>query len=182
MSRNRTLTKREITTYAQVLLEAAQAANNVFEVAGELPQIRDVIRTNPALRESLTDATLPAETRGTIAREVFGQLSAETVNVFAVMAERLDTDLLDRLIEQYEELAEENLGVVFLDVTTVVALDDELRGAIKEKYAAQFGKPVMLREHVDKSILGGIVLGAHGQRVDASAASALEQARVALTS
>ena len=67
-------------------------------------------------------------------------------------------------------------------MTTVVELDDALRQTIKSKYAAQFGKDVMLREHVDPSILGGIVLSARGKKIDASVSAQLEQVRVALSS
>ena len=91
-------------------------------------------------------------------------------------------DLLHRVVEEFNNLVEETLNVVILDVTTVVELDDALRQIIKDKFATQFGKEIMLREHIDSSILGGIVLGAHGKRIDASVTSLLEQARVALSS
>jgi F-type H+-transporting ATPase subunit delta len=63
----------------------------------------------------------------------------------------------------------------------VVELDDGLRDGIRKKYSAQFGKGVLLREHTDPSLVGGIVLSAHGRRIDASVASQLESARVVLS-
>ena len=35
----------------------------------------------------------------------------------------------------------------------------------------------MLREHIDKSLLGGILMSANGKRIDASVLSQLESAR-----
>jgi len=115
-------------------------------------------------------------------REVFREYDACLVAVLAVMAERGDMDLLSRVCEEYVSLAEEATGTVMVDVTTVVALTDELRAAIRKKLSAGFeGKDVVLREHIDRSILGGIVMSAHGKRIDASASTQLEQARVVLS-
>ena len=40
----------------------------------------------------------------------------------------------------------------------------------------------MLREHVNPSIIGGIVLSARGKRIDASVSAQLEKVRSALSS
>ena len=47
-----------------------------------------------------------------------------------------------------------------MDVTTAIALDDHLREIITTKTAKDLGTQVVLREHIDKSILGGIIMSA----------------------
>lgn len=182
MPKDRMLIKREVTTYAQVLLDAAKGANNILEVGEQLEQAKVTIQGHPALREALNDETLGSEARSNIIAEVFKDFDPALVKVLAVMADRQDMGLLGRVLEEFNDEAEDALGVVIMDVTTVVELDDELREAIKSKYAAQFGKEVMLREHIDPSLIGGIVLGAHGKRIDASVSTQLERTRVALSS
>ena len=182
MSDKRILAKREITTYAEILLDAAKVSGTVFEVAGQLQEVQTVILTHPRLRESLDDSMLPAQVRADIATEVLKGFDVALVKVIAVMAERGDMDLLHRVVSEFGELAEGALDAVIIDVTTVVELDDALRATIKNKFAAQLGKDIMLREHLDSSIIGGIVLGAHGNVIDASVASQLEKTRAVLSS
>lgn len=182
MPKDRMLTKREVTTYAEVLLEATKETGNVLEVAAELKELQEVILTHPNLREAFNDDSLTAEARVNVLNEVFKGFDPALLKVMGVMVERREIGLLHRVVGEFEVLAEDALNVVILDVTTVVELDDALRQTIKSKYAAQFGKDVMLREHVDPSILGGIVLGARGKRIDASVATQLEQTRAALSS
>lgn len=182
MPKDRMLIKREVTTYAEVLLEATKQTGNVLEVAGQLKELHEVILTHPNLREALYEDTLPAEARVNVLNEVFKGFDPALLKVVGVMVERREIGLLHRVVGEFEALAEEALNVVILDVTTVVELDDALRQTIKSKYAAQFGKDVMLREHVDPSILGGIVLSARGKKIDASVSAQLEQVRVALSS
>ena len=136
----------------------------------------------PQLREALNDETLPASAYAAVLEGILKGFDEAVVKTLTVMAERHEMSLLHRFVSEYELLAEDALNMVILDVTTVVELDDAMREAIKSKYAAQFGKDVMLREHIDPSIVGGIVLGARGKRIDASVSTLLEQVRVALSS
>ena len=78
------------------------------------------------------------------------------------------------------EQLERKLNIVVVDVTTVVSLDDHLREVITNKVAADLKANVVLREHIDTSLLGGILITAGGKRIDASVASKLEVARTAL--
>ena len=182
MPKDRMLIKREVTTYAEVLLQATKQSGNVLEAAAELKEAQEVILTHPNLREALNEDTLTAEARATVINEVFKGFDPAVLKVLDVMVERREIGLLHRVVGEFEALAEDELNVVILDVTTVVELDDALRQTIKSKYAAQFGKDVMLREHVDSSIIGGIVLSARGKRIDASVSAQLEKVRIALSS
>lgn len=70
---------------------------------------------------------------------------------------------------------ERKLNVNVVDVTTVVELDDHLREVIKNKAEADLGTNVVLREHLDASLLGGILMSVGGKRIDASVVSQLEK-------
>ena len=96
------------------------------------------------------------------------------------MAERGDVDLVNRIYASFVEQLERKLNVAIVDVTTVVPLDDHLREVIINKVEADLGSKIVLRERLDKSLLGGILITAGGKRIDASVASKLEVARTAL--
>jgi F-type H+-transporting ATPase subunit delta len=116
-----------------------------------------------------------------VAREVFAGFDEALVGMLGVMVEREDISLLDRVNDIYTELAEKELDSLIIDVTTVVELDDDLRASIKKKYSAQCGRDVLLREHIDSALVGGLVLSAHGRCIDASMVSQLENARLVLS-
>lgn len=181
MPTDRNLTKREISTYAEILLAAAESEDTVFTVGTQLKEATTVVRGSIDLRTALDDMTLEGETRSSIARDVFREMDPAIVSTLGVMAERGDISLLSRVCEMYSDLSEEVLGSVVVDVTTAVELDDALRKTIVLKLAADLGKDVLLSEHVDPSIIGGIVMSTHGKRIDASVVSQLENARVVLS-
>jgi F-type H+-transporting ATPase subunit delta len=181
MSTDRSQTRKASLVYAETLLEAAQAEGTVFAVTGQLASALEALHASVQLRETLTDRFLPVSGRQELIREIFADFSPALLAVLGVMVEREDLGLLHRINEAYVQVAEEALGATIIEVTTAIALDEDLRTAICAKYSTQFGTEVLLREHLDPAILGGIILNAHGKRIDASVLFQLEQARVTLS-
>ena len=183
MPTNRLLVKEEIATYAGMLLDAAFSEGGqerVLDVRDQLETVFSLYRGNTDLREALTDPAYSPEQRGRLAANVFEGIDPLVNSVITVMAERNNLGELSQVVSAFYETSEEKLGVCVV-VTTVVALDDELRSVITEKLSKDLGKKVVLREHIDTSILGGIIMSTHGKRIDASIASQLEHTRNVLT-
>lgn len=180
MPTNRLVIKEEVATYATVMLDAAYEAGGqdaVLEVRDQAEQILGFIRSNMDLSEALEHSGYTSEQRGAIARNVFEGFNPVLVEVLGVMAERGDVSLLHRVLNAYEGQIGTKLNIAVVDVTTAVPLDDALRATIAKKAEADLGRTVVLRERVDKSILGGVIMNANGKRIDASVVSQLENAR-----
>jgi F-type H+-transporting ATPase subunit delta len=180
MRTSRTLAKQIVATYASVLFDAA-GADSVDDVYSQLDAAVRLVRSHAPLRDAMLDETVSGAVRADTARKVFAGLNPALVETLVVMADRGNFDLLSSLLEAYNNTAEERRGIVAVDVTTAVELSEALRESITKKLAADLGKGVVLREKVDAGIIGGIVFSAHGQRVDASIASQLENARMVLS-
>jgi F-type H+-transporting ATPase subunit delta len=181
MTTSASVAKAKADVYAQVLLDATLATNSVFAVTGQFDQLVATVRGNIELRNTLTDPAVPVEVRREIANQVFVGFDVALLSTFGVMIERDDLAVLSRTNAVYTKLAEQALNAVIIDVTTVVPLDDSLRNKIVEKYSAQLSTGVLLREHIDATLVGGIVLTTHGKRIDASVISQLESARLTLS-
>ena len=183
MPTNRLVVKETVDTYASVLLDAANAAGGqdaVLEVRDQLEVVTKALRSNVDLEVALAEEAYTPEQREILVRNVFAGMNPALVETLLVMAERDDLGLAGRIYRAYDEQIEEKLGVAVVDVTTVVELDDALRETISNKAAQDLGKQVVLREHVDKSILGGIIMSVSGRRIDASIATQLDTARTVL--
>lgn len=180
MPTNRQILKEKVATYASFLLDGAYEAGGqdaVLEVRDQAERIMRIARSNMDLSDALEDSSYTPEQRGQLARNLFAECNPVLVDVLAVMAERGDFALLSRVWASYGEQLERKLNVTVVDVTTVVDLDDHLREVITKKAEADLGTNVVLREHIDKSLLGGILMSANGKRIDASVLSQLESAR-----
>ena len=180
MPTSRHVLREKVAAYASALLDGAYEAggqNAVLEVRDQAERILRIARSNMDLSDALEDSSYTPEQRGQLVRNLFASSNPVLVDVLAVMAERGDFALLSRVWASYGEQLERKLNVTVVDVTTVVELDDHLREVITKKAEADLGTNVVLREHIDKSLLGGILMSANGKRIDASVLSQLENAR-----
>lgn len=170
----------KVATYARVMLDSAFQSGGqdaVMEVRDQAERVLHIVRANMDLSDAMADSSYTPEQKEGLVRNVFASCHPVLVEVLAVMAKRGDFALLSRVWESYGEQLERKLNVTVVDVTTVVALDDHLREVIVKKAEADLGTKVVLREHIDKSLIGGILMSANGKRIDASVLSQLENAR-----
>jgi F-type H+-transporting ATPase subunit delta len=107
-------------------------------------------------------------------------VTPEALAVVTLLVERDLAALLPDVARLYGEIAEAERGIIAAEVTTAVPLDDALRASLTDKLAASLGRPVALRERVDASIVGGVVIKVAGRVLDGSVASQLEGVRRAL--
>lgn len=185
MPTNRLVVREEVATYASVLLDGLYEVGGqdaVLEGREQLDIVARYIRTSMDLSDALNDTSYTEEEHSSLVKNVFSEVGMNPIliDVLAVMAERGDINLLPRVFQSYGKQLEARLGITVIDVVTSVPLDDHLRQIIEKKTAADLGTDIVLNERVDESILGGIVMSAHGRRVDASIQSQLESARYVL--
>jgi F-type H+-transporting ATPase subunit delta len=129
----------------------------------------------------MLDDSLPAESRVGVLRSIFTDVHPAISGMLPVLVEEENPDLLPAIAEAYDRVASERRGLTVADVTTAVPLSEKLRESLVAKLSADLGRGVVLREKVDPSIIGGIVIDAAGRRIDASIGSQLENARAVLS-
>jgi F-type H+-transporting ATPase subunit delta len=164
--------------YARTLFELASLADSVDTTDRGIVSAAAAVRGSLDLREALTDASVPAETKRGVLRDIFGDsVTPEAIALVTLLVERGHTDLIGDVARSFGEIAEKERGIVVADVTTAIPLDDALRASLTDKLIASLGRPVSLREHVDASILGGVVIKVAGRVLDGSVASQLDDMR-----
>jgi F-type H+-transporting ATPase subunit delta len=175
-------TSESIGTYARVLFELADAAGDVDAVDAGLRTVVDTVRGSVELRDALADESLPAEKKRSIVSELFsGTVAPEAVAIATLAIERGMGGSLEAIVERFGDIAESQRGIVAAEVTTAVPLTDALRASLTEKLAAALGRPVTLRERMDRSILGGIRINVAGRVLDGSLSSQLDAMRTTLS-
>jgi len=175
-------TSETVETLARVLFDLASLADATEAVDEDLASVVKAVRGHMDLRQALTDTGVPAEKKRDILREIFGSTVApETLSIVTLMVERGMTDKLGELKGSYTEIMERENGVVVVEVTTAIPLDEALRAKLVDKLTASLGRPVSLRERVDESIIGGIRINVAGKVLDGSVSTQLKSVRSALS-
>ena len=164
--------------YARTLFELATLADSVDATDESLTAMLSAVRGDIDLREALTDTSVPVEAKRAVLREIFGpSVTAEALAIVTLLVDRGNAAVLGDVTREFSAVAEAERGIIVATVTTAVPLDDAIRASLTDKLAAALGHPVSLRETVDASILGGIVIKVAGRVLDGSVASQLDSVR-----
>ena len=139
MPTNRLVIKETVDTYAQVLLDAANAAGGqeaVLEVRDQLEVVTKALRSNIDLQVALAEKAYTPEQREELVRNVFTGMHPALVDVLLVMSERDDLELANRVYAAFDGL--------------IAARDDFEQGSPRpgqEGRAARAGGQVHPRRH-----------------------------------
>jgi F-type H+-transporting ATPase subunit delta len=167
--------------YARGLFELAGVDGSVDAADAAIEKAVVALRSHAELRDTLADASVPAQGKRAVIAELFAESSAPVAAVVGLMADNGDIELVDDVARIFAAVAENERGAVVARVTTAVELDDATRAGLVEDLRKFLGTPVVLRESVDPSIVGGIVINVAGRVIDGSVAARLDATRRALS-
>lgn len=174
---------RLIQGYAEALFAVAEAEGVLPTVENELYGFARALEQNHELREALTDASLPAENKKTVVRELIGhRASPVTVNVlgFAIDAGRARE--LPKIVDALAERAAAERQHRVAEVRTAVPLTDAQRERLAEALGRATGGQIDVKVVVDPSVIGGVVARIGDEVFDGSIRRRLDQAKQRLGS
>jgi F-type H+-transporting ATPase subunit delta len=164
---------------------ASRYATAVFDLAKEGQAIKalesDAAALQAAIGESadlLTLLTSPLYSREeqSIAITAIAEkmkLSAMTINVLALLASKRRLFVMPHLLSVLQNMLSEERGEVTADVTTAKKLTKGQSDKLAKTLKAQVGKSVTIKETVDETIIGGLIVKVGSKMIDTSIASKL---------
>jgi len=165
-----------VEAYAQAILLIAEAEGHSSEVEDELFRFARAVEGNDALRDALSDPTLPAERRMAVVEELLGAHALSTTK--SVASFLVGAGLGSRLraiVDRFVELAAGRREHQVAEVRSAVPLDDDTRARLAEALGRATGKRVEVRVVVDPDVLGGVVARIGDTVIDGSVRRRLEQ-------
>lgn len=151
-------------------------------VLQELACLRQAFRENDAFLRLLSNMSLSKEERVGIAEETFrGQVQPYVLNFIKILTERGAAFAFADCVRAFEMCYQQDHRVAEAEVTTARPLDDAQRAKLLEKLGHMTGKQVRLREKVDPSLLGGVLLQLDGKRYDNTVRHRLETMKQVLS-
>ena len=101
-------------------------------------------------------------------------------NFLKVVARNGRLFALPAIIRAFRQLAAEERGEVSADVTSAAPLSKSQLASLADTLKAKIGKTVTLTEHVDPSLIGGLVVKVGSQMIDSSLKTKLTAMKIAM--
>lgn len=162
--------------YAEALLSLAAEQKLEDVIMGELKDLIELGVQKPEIgaffRSPLSD--VDARKRA-IEKMLRGRAHDLLVDALQIMNRKGRLELLAPMTEQYRLALEVLRGEIDVHVRSAVPLQDSIREAIRNWTKARTGLKAELMEHVDPSVLGGVVVQIGDQKFDFSVATHLSR-------
>jgi F-type H+-transporting ATPase subunit delta len=169
--------------YARALMNLAVKAQRVDEAGTELSTVADAFAEAPSFAAAMGDVRLPQSAKLAVLDAVLKHAgTSELVATFIrLVNQKRRLTLLPEMAERYRREADERMGRAVADVTVAEPLPADQRARIQQQLERLTGKTVTLRERVDPTILGGVVMRVGSTVWDGSLRNQLNQVRESIT-
>lgn len=161
--------------YAQALLELSEAAGQIDAIRDEMLEVGQLIANQPELAKLLDSKILRSESLASAIKAIFeGKVSDVVYRFLQVLNNKGRIDQLPGVIRAYEQLVEAKHGIVKVDAYVATNLDQAQADKVASGIGKALGKTVVLQQHLDPSLIGGLKLRVGDKLIDGSAVAQLK--------
>lgn len=163
--------------YAEGLFLLAQEEHSEAQIYKELNEAADVMAQHPDFIGLLDVPTLAVPERIDILRRVIGDGTGTMENFLCLLVERRRIRRIEEIRIEFNKLYHETFGIAEVFVTSAAALSDSQREELKTVLGKKLQKTVELRESIDPSLLGGMIVQYGDTRMDNSLRTRMQRFR-----
>jgi F-type H+-transporting ATPase subunit delta len=166
--------------YGAALVESAQAAGRLHEVARDLAAVGAAVAGSRELAGALFNPAFPDAAKKQILAQMSEGADPLVRNGLFVLVDNDRLDALADVVEVVHEADQRARRQLELELITAVPIDDANAEQIRAKLAEASGQEVTLQRSVDAAILGGVIVRVRDRLVDLSVRGRLEALRLSL--
>lgn len=164
--------------YGGALYSLAMDEHLEDEVLSGLGEVKQLLAENPAYTKLLANPAVKKEERLALLDEALrGAVHPYVLNFCKILCEKYALTSLSGCEAEFRTRLYETRGILPVTATTAVALTQAQADALKAKLESATGKQVLLENHVDARVLGGVKLAYAGKELDGTAAGRLAALR-----
>ena len=156
--------------YAKALFALAQRHDVVEKIAQDLQKFGEVCAADTRLREVLANPVLHRSELLAALSAILEKLSVHELlqRFVAVLVANRRVAVLEKIIAPYEALVRAWRGEQLVEVISAVPLTKEQVHKLQTLFATIFTKNVVIKQQVDASILGGLIIKTGCKMIDHS--------------
>ena len=161
--------------YAKSLMELAEDAGVIDDIADELSQLTTLVATQPELSALLNNKAISAAARTRSIEAIFsGRVSDLTYRFLQVLNDKGRLGVLPTVNAAFARLLKEKRGEVDVHVTSAQPLSAAQLDAVATKVGSAIDGKAIVTADVDESLIGGLKLRIGDQQIDGSVATQLQ--------
>ena len=160
--------------YGKAIFLLSEEEGKTENAMRDILLVKDAMHENPTYETLLDTPALAKEEKLALVDRAFASLDGNLLNFVKILCEKHAVYQLPRVADVYAALYDEARGIERVEAVTAVAMTEKQLSALTNKLAALTGKSIVIRNTIDPTILGGVVLRYAGTQLDGSLRARLE--------
>jgi F-type H+-transporting ATPase subunit delta len=161
--------------YANAVFNLARAENAIDRVENELGQLKDEVIFNLDLKKYLSDTAIQSYEKIKSMLNILGDDSTRSIKTISAMIILFDAlDYMEQIYKDYVELTDKYKKQVSVEVISAIELDEKMLTEIKKDVDSKTGLDVRVKNTIDKSIIGGLLIKIGERIIDLSVKNKIE--------
>jgi len=168
--------------YAAALYDLAQGENTVEGVEAGLNSIAQLAGESQDFERFLRSPVISADVKAAAIETILAQAEVHptVANFVKVVARNGRLFALPTIIKSFRALAAQGRGEIAAEVTSAAPLSKSQLADLAKTLKGKIGKTVTLSEHVDPSLIGGLVVKVGSRMIDSSLKTKLTAMKIAM--
>ena len=164
--------------YAQALMSVAEDLKLIDQTARDLEAINAMLKASKELRLLVASPIVSVKKKAEIFDTLFAsRVGSSTLSFLNLMVSKKRESVLPEIIEQFNTLRDERLGIVTVEVKSAVEFTPPQEQSLQGKLEQYTKKKVRVRFSLDSQIKGGLMVKIGDTVLDASIRRQLERLR-----
>ena len=144
--------------YAQSFLDTSIEKNILEKVSADFEFVHQTLLKSNELLRAIKSPVIKSETKKSVLAEVFGKtISKDSIDFLDFVIRKNREEILSEILEKFETLKNEHLGIVKVEVITAFDFATEQRTHLQQKFESYLKKKAQLAYKIDPNIIGGFI-------------------------
>lgn len=162
--------------YSLALYEVAEEKGKIEEYRKTFKEIIQVIYGNEELLQLIKHPQISTSKKKKIFIKIFkGKIDEDLLSFLLILIEKGRILYLKEKQRELEKIYFERHNMLLAHIKTVIPLDEEDRRNLKEKLEKKYNKEIVLKEEIDRSIIGGVYVRVGDDVIDGTIKSKLNE-------
>jgi F-type H+-transporting ATPase subunit delta len=164
--------------YALAFYELAEEKGKALEYLNELAEVIKIIDENKEFLQIINHPNLSTSKKKQLFESIFkGKIEESILSFLLIIIEKNRMLEIDGILEEVKKIHLKRNKTVEAYVETVVPLTNEERDALINKLQRKYNKTIIIKEEINKDIIGGVFVRVGNDIIDGTIKLKLEEMR-----
>ena len=160
--------------YAKSIFSLAKERESLDSTFKEITMINEIFNVNKDFINFIINPVINLDKKKKIIEIIFSDnLESFSKSILYFIIENKRANLITQIFEEFNILYRKEKNILQIDLITAKKASESLKNSIIKKFGK--GSDVLLREKIDKSILGGILVKSENKQFDSTVINSINK-------